>query len=79
MVMGNSKGLMEDIIKVNGLMIYMMEKDYMYFHQVKDIVVILNQERGMDMENIHIMEMDILENGKMDLDTEKDICQLKAK
>ncbi len=42
MVMGNSKGLMEDIIKVNGLMIYMMEKDYMCFHQVKDIVVISN-------------------------------------
>lgn len=79
MVMGSSKGSTADIIKVNGLMIYMMEKDYMYFHHVKDTVVISNQERDMAMENIRIMEMDILENGKMVLDTEKDICQLKAK
>ena len=42
MVRVNSKELMEDIIKANGLMIYMMEKDYMYFPQGRDTVVISN-------------------------------------
>ena len=79
MVMENSKESMEDIIKANGLMIYMMVKDYMCFPLVNDIVGISNKESDMVMESIHMMEMDILENGKMDLDTEKDTCQSKAK
>ena len=42
MVMVNSKESMEDIIKANGLMIYMMEKDYMCFPRVNVIVGISN-------------------------------------
>lgn len=72
--MVNSKGSMEDIIKDNGLMIYMMEKDYMCFLQVKDIVVILKWENDTVMASILIMGMDILVNGRMGLDMVKDIC-----